>query len=744
MNTSSQAQATSDDVHTPYNFVPLSPYVFEPTWAESISHDLPFKDGLSGIISFNVISVTPLLVGGKRKQANNSQPGRVEFCRLPDGDHRYFIPGSSLRGMVRNVLEIASFSRMKAVDNRRFSLRDLSGGMQQLYNRRMEERPDDGFVFRAGWLRYDTNKAIWIITPCEYGRIPANQIGIHNVRKFEHQPVGAKYTAVRKAMNGDGLNSRLEGHFQIVENGKSDVRKLIIVSKDVRGAFPGTVVLTGQPNAEKKKEFVFFNENATKSVAVSAEVMREFRDIHETAAASADPFSAKQRDGGGEEAKSTWDYFKGKERIPVFFHTQNNKVVSLGLARMYKVPARQTIHDLLGQEHLNQAKLDLAEAIFGRIAAPDGATTDTVAFTGLKGRVSFGHAVLASQIIPQAVEQRPAILSTPKPSFAPAYLVQPQGNPATGELKHGASYSSYEDSATLRGWKRYPVRPLAAARTPAPIPPALVDKLTQQVVLKTLPEAMTFSGELRVHNLRPMELGALLWAMTWGGNTALAHALGMGKPFGFGQVRFQLNPEKLQYNLSRADGEKAPSLTELLKTFEDVMEAFIQSKGLKAGDEPIGWKDSDQIMALTAMADPRKAEIIHVNGRAVANGPAGWLESMPLTDFATKKGAKGGKPRFLRPYARQQHSGSLSAKPQAAPTPTNALGQSRPTQAPARAVPVSSGLEITAGTKVYADGELATLLDDVTEEKVRNRTTVRVDYGDDDVLSISAHRIKRA
>jgi len=68
-----------DKINAPYNFVPLSKVIVIPEWAEQVSHDIPFKDGLSGEIGFTLTAHSPLLVGGKQQPANNQTPGEVDF-----------------------------------------------------------------------------------------------------------------------------------------------------------------------------------------------------------------------------------------------------------------------------------------------------------------------------------------------------------------------------------------------------------------------------------------------------------------------------------------------------------------------------------------------------------------------------------------------------------------------------------------------------------------------------------------
>ena len=49
-------------ITAPFNFVPLSEKVFFPDWAESVSHDIPFEDGESGIIDIAMTAKSPIFV----------------------------------------------------------------------------------------------------------------------------------------------------------------------------------------------------------------------------------------------------------------------------------------------------------------------------------------------------------------------------------------------------------------------------------------------------------------------------------------------------------------------------------------------------------------------------------------------------------------------------------------------------------------------------------------------------------
>ena len=125
-------------IKAPYNFVPFNKEVVSPHWIDRISHDIPFEDGLSGSIELKLTAKSPIFVRdgigqaeAKRIYHNNSQQKAHTFSRFGD---QYFIPGTSIKGMIRNVLEILSFGSMvNKVNDNKYALRDLSGAMKDIY-----------------------------------------------------------------------------------------------------------------------------------------------------------------------------------------------------------------------------------------------------------------------------------------------------------------------------------------------------------------------------------------------------------------------------------------------------------------------------------------------------------------------------------------------------------------------------------------------------------------------------------
>ena len=112
-------------IKAPYNFVPLNDTVFTPEWAPMVSHDIPFMDGVSGDIELEIEAESPLYVrNGHRRDAKEKD--RESYDSFSEFQGRHFIPGTSIKGMLRDVMEIISFSKMPTDDRMRFAVRDMN------------------------------------------------------------------------------------------------------------------------------------------------------------------------------------------------------------------------------------------------------------------------------------------------------------------------------------------------------------------------------------------------------------------------------------------------------------------------------------------------------------------------------------------------------------------------------------------------------------------------------------------
>ena len=558
-------------VTSPYRFVPLSRLIVLPEWAPLVSHDQPFADGLCGELALRLTAHTPLCVGGKQDKANEHTPGRVHFFRTPD--NKPAIPGSSLKGMLRNVLEIASFARFRQVEDQKLGVRDLSNA-QNFYCRAIVRTP-----VHAGWLRFEGGR--WHIQPCAFSRLHQQDlITALNVRANNW----TQCSKVRDRYQLIGICPPLRfERSETMPNNPNQWR----AQPTANGSLSGRVVVTGQPGPDftrpraKKYEFIFHDGEA-QTIEVAPEVMSGFRQIH--------------------DESEEWTFWTGKlaagaipHGIPVFYHTDGPAVRSLGLAMMYKLPYAHSLHEAISHTHsahLDGTHPDLPDLVFGHLgdeAEQGGQRLQS----GLRGRINIGLANVEADAhgnTPEPTLNPPCILNGPKPTFYPAYIRQDGGN---------AFRTLMEAQAQLSGWKRYPVRERAE------IPPIAAgnDNNRVRIHLETVAEGTTFTTRLRFHNLRPVELGAVLWALDFGGRPDHRHALGMGKPFGFGQLSIEITGHTLRTNQPQviASGDEARLLQACRLEFYAFMDQIVQDAGHDGC-----WEDCPPLKALLEQAKPAR------------------------------------------------------------------------------------------------------------------------------------------
>ena len=104
------------DAVAPYNFIMYDPEaVLEEKGTESGSW--------SGVLFCRLTALTPLLVAGERVK----RPDESSECRFFNVGGRNVIPGSSVRGVLRTLVEILSFSAMRQVSRRELFWRIVTG-----------------------------------------------------------------------------------------------------------------------------------------------------------------------------------------------------------------------------------------------------------------------------------------------------------------------------------------------------------------------------------------------------------------------------------------------------------------------------------------------------------------------------------------------------------------------------------------------------------------------------------------
>ncbi len=545
-------------ITSPYNFVPLSDKVVSPYWAKHVSHDIPFEDAQSGVLDLIIKAESPIYVRNGTPRDASEDPKNA-FNNI---NGQYFIPGSSVKGMLRSVIEIMSFGRMgNKVNDHKYSVRDFQN--DDIYPKSTLAKD-----VLCGWL-FKKNGEYFLDDCGKPGRITHKELdslcGIEKLSEFYKNPQNiTPQSKSAKAKYDKFPFDKCKHKFTL---DFTDVDRPIY-KIDSHGK-PGIIVLTGQPGVRVEKkgekakgkhlEFIFFNTE-NNDVAVDEETIKNF-------------FFAYY-DHDRPQQKEDWKWHKPQldsgEKIPVFFRRKpgGKAVLDMGLTLLYKITYKNSIVDTINLTQKSANDFDLAETIFGYTDGNDA----------LKGRVHVGHAFAKEKPLQMALVTE--VLAGPKASYYPTYIEQ--GSKAG--IVSGNYKTFMNDETKIKGWKRYPVR---NNNNP-------VSNLgTQNVISKffPLPSGTEFSLHINYHNLRKEELGALISAITFHNTAELYHSIGSGKPLGYGKISIQIKNLEEQNKI------------ELLKSYELFMDWSLKHS------TPL-WFQLPQIKELFAMAKPGNDDLL--------------------------------------------------------------------------------------------------------------------------------------
>lgn len=544
---------------SPYNFVPLNSKVYIPDWYNLVSQDIPFEDGEDGYIELTWHNDSPLFIRNEGK--DNSDPMYVD----DNGKRRYFIPGSSIKGMLRNVLSILAFGKMEAGEqyqDRFFGHREIGSGQTDSseYHQKMDNA-------KCGWLELGKNskdgKDHYLLYPCD-GDL--SKIFIDESKDKKH----TSQHYVRDYCKG-------------YDRGRTSWERNETIKKELGEWFPilseipeYRLFATGWMGTKKKELLIPTKTKAP--IELSDAIVSKFFDVYEPS-----PNFEKYKDL----------LEKKHKRIPVLYVEENGSIVAIGMGRMFRYPYNQGIRDIVEKEQdptKYAGQRDLCETIFGWIGNDNSA----------KGRVQFSNA-WAEKEIPDDRPQANGVLGQPKASFYPLYIRQDKGAKA---------YNSYSSkNIQISGRKRYRIH---AGDSTMDLPKGNGNENTTTTI-KAIPAGNNFKMRINVHNLRPVEIGALLSAITFHNTTNVYHNIGAAKSFGYGKLHCDANHIKLSPGLKK-------SVIEYIKEFECQMDVFCSHRCNSKT-----WGTTLQVMQLFGvMAEHRDG-----------------LDMMKLEDYTESKDTKG-------------------------------------------------------------------------------------------------------
>lgn len=550
----------------PYNFVPLPETVV--TVASSADelpdHHRSYEERVSGFFGVSLTTMSPLYIRcGQPKESYSKEAPPLDFAtpssKKNDDRARFFhthdsslpvIPGSSLRGMLRNLLEIVSYGKMERITDKQLFFRTVDdSAVGKLYGSRMTNKVKSGFLIQ----REDS----YFIKPCDFvrakaGSLPQNRhLGSGPNKRpdwqYQYKPVWIDNTTPRNDNRAAAAQVKFEQDSALRE---------------------GRLVITGDVPG-KTKEFVFLIPAADiTEIPVTEKIIDQFHDDDQLTQwqERAFPKDQPQPSSGFRRRNGLlMSNVRGWEQPIFYVEDEQGRLVFIGRAGMFRLPYKNSPKDLVPEALRRPEDIDFADAMFGFVRTKDDvvemkrrgmkAAKQGDKLLAFAGRVSVTEATLApSQEVKNLwlsdAPMIPKILGSPKPTAFQHYLVQKQPDYKEG-LSH---YDSASEATAIRGFKQYwhqgaengvdisefkrMIDESAEARQKIAEQSRKNEPDTQHTLIRPLRPDVQFTFRVYFENLSREELGALCWILHPVGvdGKQYCHKLGMGKALGMGSV----------------------------------------------------------------------------------------------------------------------------------------------------------------------------------------------------------------
>lgn len=542
----------------PYSFVPQAERVYLAPDGPFARHDRLDPDRLHGWIDLTIVTETPLYTRCAYPPDADPDDGR-DVIDTPERQEPYHhgdpdrpvIPGSSIRGAIRNLVEILSASRLTRRVRPKVGSHVLD---ERLVHRAVADQrtpPGRRYAARfkdvaAGWLEPLPGGG-WQIRP-------AQQIEGQSVIRVPWDLISEYIPEYNPEISRANPSP---GDLRVWVSSKKLPSGALLATELRAAPAPGlreaTLVPSGSIHNRKKFAAVPPPDPASTPWPIPTGMWDQWEDDREL-----------KRGLPNRRIASTGG--------PVFYLVEDGTLTFFGPTLNFRVPyARWTVDYAPEATRLpangapsDPRGLDLAEALFGTVN--DGQRTSESAASPAgahRGRISFDDAICLTPDPflpgPDGGRRYPSILSAPKPTSYQMYLVQPKPlgsdpkrmkeNLLAWDAKAPDDGGAPLETTTLRGFKRFwhrgappdldeaPPESEASERFRAGAlfrkPP--VKHRDQYTRIRPVRGKVEFSGRIRFENLTSVELGALITALDL--PATCRHQLGMGKPHGMGTVR---------------------------------------------------------------------------------------------------------------------------------------------------------------------------------------------------------------
>lgn len=496
----------------PYSFVPF-PETVVTIQGELPRHDEIDPERLSGEVHITLRAESPVLISGFRDdEARHDKSKRKQrdchFYR--DANGRFLIPGSSLRGLLRNNCQILSFGIVRAdedFDDYILSFRGVAGNDKILrdYYRTVlkldDKDADKAELVQPGYLSTKDGKH-FALTPVSWDKvklISRDDKHLADIKRIQK----TDYKTQKPLTDWDGnpiyryADKNGQINEQILPLDTRGERWHVVSQQNDRAP---RLLCTGRFVGKENPHYLFPAPALclNKSIDVPDDDILAFRKDLEARSTTL-------------KNKDFWMLPKKQETKPVFY-LRHGEHIYLGMSRFLRVEYPHKLSTGLPKEHRKlggTSTLDHPHAMFGFIQKG-----------GYRSRIWVGDCLALGR--PQELQPETVVLAGPKPTWYYGYL-RPEGR-------------YLDDDFRLRGYKQYWLKDVDYQKTGN-------DNKKVNTILHPLPAGTEFAGVIRFKNLSEQELGLLLWAIRL--EDGCFQSIGMGKPFGLGRMSMRIDELRL-------------------------------------------------------------------------------------------------------------------------------------------------------------------------------------------------------
>lgn len=579
-----QTNFSGQNATAPYNFVSLPEKILPAPIADIKSYKAQIKTAelFSGEIAVKIETLTPLFIGGNGEQSFS-----------PAG--KFIIPGSSLRGMFKNIFKIVTCGAFRGGTNSQQKGEDFndehiyfrslmknnqvkwndeynwSKDLTKKYTKRMVG--EKGKNARPGFL-IQTFDNEYFIAPLKPNLVRKNDfIMIRDFQK-KFRPVKDKDSCVywdlqeKKAYILTGnqwekkswklLTRREYEEFKKSLKGKTEKARQQIIRETNHG-----------------KQIIRFLSldyiDWSKRIELPDEVLKSYEHDRNIGGLNLIEEEKNSPKNEGilhrEQLEKLCENLPAdvKTLIPCHFLYEKNQVTAFGHGQCFRIPYKNSIGDVVPKKLQDEKIIDFADAVFGRKE-------------NWASRVAFEDATPISEV--KFLEKSSAHpLMQPNPTSFQLYLIQEDGKP----LK---CWEDDKSEIEIRGYKLYWHNDKCdwhATDAEKELDESKPEDKRATKKLTPLAPKNIFQSKIRFQNLSEIELGALMMIFDL---KNVAYKIGMGKSFGFGSVKItpQLFIESDDAYTNIFDGDKFKNPYEKVdeKNFLDAFKNYVERQGMSA------------------------------------------------------------------------------------------------------------------------------------------------------------------